>query len=112
MAAPSTLTLEREIREQAHRQIDWAGAKKQAEIDLLPRPVKLTYQTLVNQLRAILAQAHQAVVQAKTVQDLAEQLTKFWQMMNTLTLPVATEKRPDQAAIQAAEQQVDQAGEK
>ncbi|USS92286.1 hypothetical protein [Fructobacillus americanaquae] len=33
-------------------------------------------------------------------------------MMNTLTLPVATEKRPDQAAIQAAERQVDQAGEK
>ncbi|USS92287.1 hypothetical protein [Fructobacillus americanaquae] len=56
IAAPSALTLEREIREQAHRQIDWAGAKKQAEIDLLPRPVKLTYQTLVTQLRAILAQ--------------------------------------------------------
>ncbi|CAK1223183.1 Uncharacterized membrane protein YhgE [Fructobacillus cardui] len=110
--APSTLTPKREERTQAHRAIDWAGAKKQAEIDQVPNPDLSIYQATINQLREAMDLAYQAVDQAKTGQDLTEQLTKFVKTINTITLPEANQEQPNQAVIQAAKQQIDWAGAK
>ncbi|GIC69963.1 DUF1542 domain-containing protein [Fructobacillus tropaeoli] len=110
--APSTLTPKREERTQAHRAIDWAGAKKQAEIDQVPNYDLSIYQATINQLREAMDQAHQAVDQAKTGQDLTEQLTKFVKTINALTVPKANQEQPNQAVIQAAKQQIDWAGAK
>ncbi|CAK1225288.1 Uncharacterized membrane protein YhgE [Fructobacillus tropaeoli] len=110
--APSTLTPKREERTQAHRAIDWAGAKKQAEIDQVPNSDLSIYQATINQLREAMDQAHQAVDQAKTGQDLTEQLTKFVKTINALTVPKANQEQPNQAVIQAAKQQIDWAGAK
>ncbi|KMK53549.1 hypothetical protein FEFB_06600 [Fructobacillus sp. EFB-N1] len=109
---PSTLTPKREERTQAHRAIDWAGAKKQAEIDQVSNPDLSIYQATINQLREAMDQAHQAVDQAKTGQDLTEQLTKFVKAINTITLPEANQEQPNQEVIQAAQQQIDWAGAK
>ncbi|WP_338344863.1 DUF1542 domain-containing protein [Fructobacillus evanidus] len=110
--APSTLTPKREERTQAHRSIDWAGAKKQAEIDQVPNPDVSIYQATINQLREAMDQAHQAIDQAKTGQELTEQLTKSLKKIKALTVPVANQEQPNQAVIQAAKQQIDWAGAK